>query len=71
MAFPPQLPDLNPMEHLKREKVKHRPTIQDDLGQVVNGCWHNIEPATSKKLVESMPARIKAVLKAQGGHTKY
>lgn len=75
MDFPPQSPDLNPIEHLwehlKREKVKHAVTSQDTLWDVVSQCWNNIKPETIQKLVESMPDRVKAALKAKGGHTKY
>jgi len=33
--------------------------------------WNKIPPATCQKLIESMPRRIQAVIKAKGGHTKY
>ncbi len=40
MAFPPQSPDVNPIEHLwdelKREKVKHEVTSQDSLWDVLS-----------------------------------
>ena len=71
MDFPPQSSDLNPIEHLwehlKREKVKHVVTSQ---GTLISQCWNNIKPETIQKLVESMPDRVKAALKAKGGHTK-
>ena len=75
MNFPPQSPDLNPIEnlwdHLKREKVKHRSTNKDNLWDVLNQSWNNIKPEVLIKLVHSMPNRVNAVLKAKGGHTKY
>ena len=75
MAFPPQSPDVNPIEHLwdelKREKVKHDVTSQDRLWDVISTCWHNIEPSTLQNLVKSMPKRVEAILKAKGGHTMY
>ena len=33
--------------------------------------WENIEPEVCQKLIESMPRRVEAVIKAKGGHTKY
>ena len=75
MDFPPQSPDLNRIEnlqeHLKREKVKHDPTSKDNLCSVLNQCWNNLKPAVLRNLVDSMPGRVKAVLKAKVGHTKY
>ena len=71
MAFPPQSPDLNPIEHLwehlKREKAKHTVTSQDNLWNALKECWNNVDSQILHKLVESMPA----VIKANGGHTKY
>ncbi len=46
MAFPPQSPDVNPIEHLwdelKREKVKLEVTSQDSLLDVLSAWWNNI-----------------------------
>ena len=33
--------------------------------------WEKIEPPVCQNLIESMPRRIEAVLKAKGGYTKY
>jgi len=33
--------------------------------------WEKIAVGECQKLVESMPRRVKAVLKAKGGYTKY
>ena len=67
MGFPPQSPDLNPSEHfwehLKREKVKHKPTSLNNQRDVIHDCWKNIK--------DSMPGRIKTVLKEKSRHTKY
>ncbi len=75
MAFPPQSPDVNPIEHLwdelKREKVKHEVTSQDSLWDVLSTCWNNIGPSTLQNLVKSMLKRVQAILKAKGGHTMY
>jgi len=33
--------------------------------------WNKISPEEFRTLIESMPRRVKAVIKANGGHTKY
>ena len=33
--------------------------------------WGKIEPEVCQRLIESMPRRLEAVIKAKGGHTKY
>jgi hypothetical protein len=33
--------------------------------------WDNLEPDDYAELILSMPNRVEAVLKANGGHTKY
>ena len=75
MNFPPQSPDLNPIEnlwdHLKRKKEKHQSTNKDNLWDVLNQFWNNIKPEVLKKLVHSMPNRVNSVLKAKEGHKKY
>ena len=47
MEFPPQSPDVNPIEnlwdHLKREKMRHTVTSKDMLWAVLSQCWNNIE----------------------------
>lgn len=75
LKTPPQSPDLNPIEHLWCE-VKNRlknvnPTNKKDLKSAIQNIWENIPSSVTKKLVESMPRRLQAVLEAKGGHTKY
>ena len=36
-----------------------------------SGGWEEIEASECQKLIESMPRRVHAVLKAKGGYTKY
>jgi hypothetical protein len=33
--------------------------------------WEKISVAECRELIESMPRRVQAVLKAKGGYTKY
>uniref|UniRef100_A0A8D3B3T1 Uncharacterized protein n=1 Tax=Scophthalmus maximus TaxID=52904 RepID=A0A8D3B3T1_SCOMX len=38
---------------------------------VVKSCWDDVEREVLQRLVESMPIRVHAVVKAKGGRTKY
>ena len=75
MEFPPQSPDVNPIEHLwvhlKREKIRHAATSKERLWKVLCQCWNSIEASTLQNLVRSMSKRVQAILKAKGGHTNY
>ena len=77
LMWPAQSPDLNPIEHLwqhlktKLQQYDTPPTGVHELWERVAKEWTGIPPETCQKLIESMPRRIQAVLKAKGGHTKY
>jgi len=76
LKWPPQSPDLNPIEHLwdvvERElralDVHH--TNLHQLQDAILKIWANISKECSQYFVESMPRRIKAVLKAKEGQTQ-
>ena len=77
LDWPSQSPDLNPIEHVWRQ-VKmaiyarfDKATSLDEVFNIVQEEWDNLPMANLHKLVDSMPARIQAVIKAKGGHTKY
>lgn len=77
LDWPPQSPDLNPIEHLwnhiKRQLCQY-PTQAKGVWEIwerVVEVWGKIEPEVCQELIESMPRRIGAVIKAKGGHTKY
>jgi len=42
-----------------------------ELWERVQVEWDKIEPEVCQNLIESMPRRVAAVLKAKGGYTKY
>ena len=42
-----------------------------ELWERVQKEWDNIGVEECRKLIESMPRRVEAVIKAKGGHTKY
>ena len=70
-----QSPDLNPIEHLWDHLGKvvdeMRPTSIPDLKQKLSAAWESIEPAVTQKLVDSMPSRVREVIRSRGGSTKY
>lgn len=72
---PPQSPDLNPIEHLweelERRIRKHSITNKQMLKTKLQEEWNLIGSETTKKLVDSMPRRLAAVIKANGNSTKY
>ncbi|KAI7815751.1 hypothetical protein BC939DRAFT_384181, partial [Gamsiella multidivaricata] len=69
--------DLNPIEHVWRYIKTHiglrerRPTSIHDLWQAVLEEWEKVPEDFVRKLYESMPDRVQAVLKAKGGHRRY
>ncbi len=48
-----------------------QPTNLQQLHDVIMSIWTKISEEYFQHLVESMPRRIKAVLKAKGGPTRY
>ncbi len=77
LKWPPQSPDLNPTEHLwdvvEREIriMDVQPTNLQQLCDAIMSIWTKISEECLQHLVESMTRRIKAVLKAEGGPTRY
>src|SRR5690348_8348512 len=72
-----QSSDLNPIEHLcthleqRPAKSKPAPTNIDELWERVQGEWKSISKREYINLIESMPGRIAAMLRAKGGYTKH
>jgi hypothetical protein len=77
LKWPSYSPDLNPIEnlwsHLKRElgTYDQPPRGILELWDRVQEKWEEIEPQVCRDLIESMPRRMAAVIKAKGGVTKY
>lgn len=59
MEWPPQSPDLNPIELLWEEldrRVRNlKPTSLPNLWECLKDAWNDIQPQTLQKLVERMP----------------
>jgi transposase len=75
--WPAQSPDLNPIEHLW-DHLKRKLSEQEiaprgilELWERIEGEWNKIDAKVCQNLIESMPRRVAAVLKAKGGYTKY
>jgi len=77
LDWPAQSPDLNPIEHLwhhiKLQLCKYEAPAKGvwEIWERVAEVWNDIEPEVCQGLIESMPRRLEAVIKAKGGNTKY
>lgn len=77
MDWPALSPDLNPIEHLWDElkrRVRARnpaPSSLEELKAALLEEWEGIPQDTVKKLIRSMKNRLRAVIRARGGNTKY
>lgn len=75
LDWPAQSPDMNPIENLWEilfQKVKgSNPKNFNELWEALQTHWNSIPQATIDRLIESMPSRMHAVIKAHGWNTKY
>ena len=76
LDWPGNSPDLNPIENLwarlKRLVAAKRPSNKRELIAAIIATWHHtISKDNLKCLVDSMPRRCEAVIKARGYPTKY
>jgi transposase len=77
LDWPAQSPDLSPIEHqwvYLKKKLGEYSTAPKGVWEVwerVVKEWNNIPSEVCQNLIESMPRRLEAVIKAKGGHTKY
>jgi len=85
MVWPPNSPDMNPIEHLwahlKFELHRRYPdtkylrgspdTIRRMLRHRLLEVWWSIGEDLLNRLIESMPHRAEALLKAEGWYTEY
>ena len=77
LEWPAQSPDLNPIEHLwthlKRKLAEYPEPAGgvEELWERMNEEWGKIPADVVLRLIESIPHRVQAVLRAKVGHTKY
>ena len=75
MKWPAQSLDLNPIENLwaqlNRITMEHKPTNEEELFEVLKRGWESLSIEYLHGLIESMPRRCKAVIKARKMPAKY
>jgi hypothetical protein len=75
LQFPPNSPDLNPIENIwpvvdKLIDEMH-PTTPRAVAEAFKACWQRIPLEIWNDYAQSMPARIQAVIDANGDATSY
>jgi hypothetical protein len=77
LPWPPQSPDLNPIEHLWNDVDRRLRALnvefrgKEALWEYVSQIWNDTTVETCTKLINSMPERINDVIKAKGGYTHW
>ena len=77
MPWPASSPDLNPIEtiwnHMKAEirQMEPVPSKAEDMKSAILSAWEGIDQGKIDRVIETMPARIQAVIAANGGHTPF
>lgn len=77
LKWPPYSPDLNPIENIWKRTKEHfhrlnaRPTQRQDVVRTVMGIWSSIRGEVLQQLVDTMPQRLRCVIRANGGPTHW
>jgi transposase len=77
LEWPASSPDLNPIEHLwahlKMQLAKYEspPKGLNELWERLEDEWEKISVDVVRNLIQSLPCRLEAVVKAKGYWTKY
>ena len=75
MDWPPQSPDLNPIETLWKtlgvKVMKRNPTNTDDLLVKLQEEWSKISIEDCQEVIRSCSRRCAAVIESMGSFTKY
>ena len=76
LEWPGNSPDLNPIENswtnIKNKVSEKQPLSGAELVKAIKEAWlKEISKDYCQSLIESMPRRIKVVIKNREGHTKY
>ncbi len=77
LDWPGDSPDLNPIEGVwsllkgRINKLRPKPYTRKQIEKAIQKEWDSLKPMNIKTLIDSTPARIKAVLTANDGSTRY
>ena len=75
LPWPSFSPDLNPVEHLwdelEHRVKKYQPKNAQQLKDLLQDEWKNIEHCVLEKLVDSVSSRVRECIKANGYPTRY
>ena len=75
MEWPPQSPDLNPIENLwsilDRNLMNRKVNSEEELYNALLDGWNNLSDDIITNLINSMPRRCEEVIKVKGYMTKY
>lgn len=75
LVWPPQSPDLNPIENLwailDNKVDKTKVTNKENYFLALKKAWDELDPQHLRNLVESMQKRCQLVIEAKGGHIDY
>ncbi|KAI7933206.1 hypothetical protein MJO28_017772 [Puccinia striiformis f. sp. tritici] len=76
IVWPPQSPDLNPIENLwKFLKTgiynQYHPKSLEQMREAIQQAWDDIPAENLRNLVKSMPNRMRLVIEASGGPIRY
>ena len=75
LSWPPQSPDLNPIENLwsivKRNVENRSPKDLEELEMFMVEKWERIPDEILESLVDSMPGRCEAIFRENGERINY